>query len=77
MEIIIELSLWVLVEFLWYFIMYNTGAIVLRVISFGKIKHPLWFFGATKNINKFHVSILVGLLSYVVIIFAFAIANWF
>ena len=62
------------------FILYVTGAVVLRVISFGLSKHQLYGYSEYKELkgksnNSYLVPYVIGILFYALIIVAIAWLN--
>ncbi|MFT5704606.1 MAG: hypothetical protein ACI8SK_000554 [Shewanella sp.] len=73
---IAELFFWFLWEFLLSFILYTTGAVVLRVITFGRVRKPLYFpsiFSNEKQLakNDFFSVYITGFFFYLILLALF------
>jgi hypothetical protein len=73
-----ELLIWVFWELLLSFILYTTGAVVLAILSFGRIQKPLYWpavFHHEKRLakNDFYMVYLSGFFFYLVL---FSLLIW-
>ena len=73
--LIIEAVGWVL----WGFIFYNSGSALLRLISFGKVKHPIIYPSAFRKektqLQNVSLCYLVGMIFYMGIAIIFIAIN--
>lgn len=68
-----EIILWLLWELIFAFVFYVTGAVILRLVSFGRIKKPIFSLSEFKVLSKdpersFAVVYLTGGCFYAVLI---------
>ena len=80
MGIVFEVLGWLFWDLIFAFIFYTTGALILRVISFGSLRKPIFSFGVfnkeKKQGNKELGAVyLIGLFFYVSIIAALIFLN--
>ena len=73
MGIVFEVLGWLFWDLIFAFIFYTTGALILRVISFGSLRKPIFSFGVfnkeKKQGNKeLSTAYITGLIFYVLVI---------
>ncbi len=68
-----DLLVWLIMEVIFGYLFYITGAVILRIVSFGRSKVEIYSFGSYRNLKRSKARILsrayfVGLLFYLVLI---------
>lgn len=76
---LIEFAGWALWEFLFAVIFYNTGAAIIRLASFGKVKipiiPPLAFRKEKPHLPSASLCYLVGMIFYMILVVIFIVVN--
>jgi hypothetical protein len=76
---IIEVVGWVLWEFIFAFIFYNSGSVFLRLLSFGKVKNPIISPSAFRKekpqLQNASLCYLVGMVFYMSLVIIFIVIN--
>ena len=76
---IIEIVGWALWEFLFAIIFYNTGAALLQLVSFGKVKHaiisPSVFRKEKPQLRNASICYLAGMVFYMSLAIIFIVVN--
>ena len=76
-----DVIIWVAFEVIFGYLFYITGAIILRIVTFGKSKEEMHSFRSYRELKKTKLqswsqAYLVGLLFYVALIALLILYNW-
>ena len=76
---IIEIVSWALWEFLFAIIFYNTGAALIQLVSFGKVKHPIISPSAFRKekplLRNASICYLMGIVFYMSLVIIYIAVN--
>jgi len=73
LSIVFEFLGWLFWDFVVAFVLYTTGVLILRVVSFGTVKRPIFSFGKFNEIKcqdseEFGIAYVMGFIFYVLVI---------